>query len=249
MEHKPYIRDVSGGGTAVLFIHGFLGSPAHFHPFMPLVPDSYAVYNILLEGHGKTVRDFSRTSMNRWKKQVSGTVEALAKRYQTILIAAHSMGTFFAVDAGIRFEKQVKGLFLLAMPLKIGVKPIAVRNSIKSVFNCIAEDDAVGLAFKESCSVALCANPFAYIGWIPRYLELFGEARRARDVLPSVNVPCYVFQSKNDELVSRKSEQYIAANRRINLSLLEDSGHFLYSDADLKYLLAQFKLFINDVKI
>ena len=79
--HKTYIRDVNSGDTAVLFIHGFLGSPKHFEPFYTCVPDDFAIYNILLDGHGKTVQDFSNTSMEKWKKQVDDTVNDILKKY------------------------------------------------------------------------------------------------------------------------------------------------------------------------
>ena len=35
------------------------------------MPDSYSVYNIILDGHGKSVGDFAKTNMKKWEKQVN----------------------------------------------------------------------------------------------------------------------------------------------------------------------------------
>ena len=61
MPHQPCTRLLSGGETAVLFVHGILGTPDHFSPFLSLVPPEYSVINLLLEGHGGSVRVSYRT--------------------------------------------------------------------------------------------------------------------------------------------------------------------------------------------
>ena len=73
--HKEYKRIVENSPKALLFIHGILGTPNHFDPFMPLVPENLSVYNMLLDGHGKSVRDFTKTSMEKWENQVARTKE------------------------------------------------------------------------------------------------------------------------------------------------------------------------------
>ena len=73
MEHLEYIRIVDHADTAVLFIHGIVGTPNHFHAFIPLVPEHISVCNLLLDGHGGSVKDFSHTSMRKWVVQVDST--------------------------------------------------------------------------------------------------------------------------------------------------------------------------------
>ena len=65
--HKEYIREADHANTAILMIHGIFGTPRHFDDIVKLVPDNWSVYNILLDGHGKGVREFSRTSMVKCK--------------------------------------------------------------------------------------------------------------------------------------------------------------------------------------
>ena len=176
MTHKTFIRDIDDGDTAVLFIHGFLGSPKHFDVFMPCVPDNFAVYNILLDGHGGSVSDFSHASMEKWKTQTDGVVEKILGKYKTLVIVAHSMGTYFAMDAAIKYPDRVKGIFLLGSPLKIGVRIDAVTNTLKAFFDKIEKDDYIAEAYKNSHSVTLDKRVWLYAGWIPRYIELFKES-------------------------------------------------------------------------
>ena len=64
--HKEFIKEAEGANTAILMIHGIFGTPRHFDDIISLVPDNWSVYNILLDGHGKGVKEFSRTSMAKW---------------------------------------------------------------------------------------------------------------------------------------------------------------------------------------
>ena len=67
MEHKEYIKICDNSTTAILFIHGIVGTPNHFKEFVSLIPSSFSVYNLLLDGHGRGVKDFSKTSMQKWE--------------------------------------------------------------------------------------------------------------------------------------------------------------------------------------
>ena len=116
MAHKEYVRIRDNATTAILFIHGIVGTPNHFNEFVSLVPESFSVYNLLLDGHGKEVKDFSKTSMKKWETQVTSAVEELSLTHEKIYIVAHSLGTLLAMEQANR-SKKVCRLFLLAVPL------------------------------------------------------------------------------------------------------------------------------------
>lgn len=238
MKNQEYVKKESKNGSVILFIHGFLGGPDHFREFLKVVPNDYAIYNILLDGHAKELKDFTGTSMSRWKVQVDCVLKELSENYEDIIIVGHSMGTLFALDASTRYK--IRFLYLLAIPLRVQLSFSAVTNSLKVMFNLCGNDERA-IAFKESCSVNMPKNPLLYLGCIPRYLELFGEAKRTRrEIIGNVKIPCYAFQSKRDELVSRRSEKYIRKNEQIRLTVLEKSGHFLYNKKDMEILLENF---------
>ena len=77
MAHTEYIREVPDSHTAILFLHGIIGSPDHFGFLLPRIPKSWSVYNLLLHGHGGSVRDFSRSSMAKWETQVNEVLSRL----------------------------------------------------------------------------------------------------------------------------------------------------------------------------
>ena len=240
MEHKEYIRHTDGD-RAVFFIHGFLGSPEHFEKFIELVPENCGIYNVLLLGHGGTVKDFSKATMQKWKEQVEQIFIELSEKYKEITIVAHSMGTLFAYMMAIKYPERVKNMLLLGTPLKISVRCTAIVNSVKSLFGLISEDDEVGKAYAKAHGVKLNLKLWEYIGWIPRYLELFAESKKGRTNIQLVDVPCFIFQSDKDELVSRKSENFIPKKENVFLTILRNSAHFIYDKWEYELILNKFK--------
>ncbi|MBE6699536.1 MAG: alpha/beta fold hydrolase [Ruminococcaceae bacterium] len=246
MKHREYKRINPDATAAILFVHGIVGTPNHFADFLSLVPDDVSVYNVLLDGHGGTVQDFSHTSMQKWENQVRDTVDELTLSHTAVYIVAHSMGTLFAIDRAIENEK-VKGLFLLAVPLKIAPKPRMVGNLCKVYFDKIKPDDEVALAAKRCYGIAQDKNPFHYFGWLPRYLELFAKAKRTRKRLVELHTPAMAYQSARDELVSTASAKILKQNEAISVIELENSGHYYYAPSDFEYLLSEFQKFVNQI--
>lgn len=244
MKHTEYKRIVSGADTALLFIHGIVGTPNHFARFLPLVPDSVSVWNLLLDGHGKAVRDFSATSMKKWQAQVQKAVEELAASHQKVYIIAHSMGTLLAIEQAIR-TRRVTGLFLMAVPLRLHLRSTMFVNAAKVYFDIIRPDDPITLAAKHSYGIEQDRNPLKYIGWIPRYLELFKKIRHTRQTLHRLNTLCVAYQSVNDEMVSIRSVELLSKNPAIRVKRLEKSSHYHYNENDLACLLQEFSKFIN----
>ena len=247
MEHKEYKRIVPDASAAILFVHGIVGTPNHFADFLSLVPDDVSVYNILLDGHGGSVRDFSHTSMQKWEAQVRDAVDELTLSHTAVYIVAHSMGTLFAIDRAIENEK-VKGLFLLAVPLKIAPKPRMVSNLCKVYFDKIKPDDEVALAAKRCYGIAQDKNTFHYFGWLPRYLELFAKAKETKKRLPLFKTSTVVYQSARDELVSISSVKELQKNKSISIVELKNSGHYYYEQNDFVFLLNEFEKFIGQIK-
>ena len=240
MVHKEYVRICDNATTAILFIHGIVGTPNHFNQFVSLVPESFSVYNLLLDGHGKGVKDFSKTSMRKWEEQVSCVVEELSLTHEKIYIVAHSLGTLLAIQQAVNNPKVCK-LFLLAIPLKLFLKPKMARNSLKVYFDKIRPDDYEALAAEKCYGIGKDKNPFHYIGWIPRFFELFAKIRQTRQIINLINTNCTVYQSRKDEMVSRRSEKYLKSNPNISVNQLENSGHYYYTKEDFDILINEFK--------
>lgn len=239
MKHREYRHLVDGAETAILFIHGINGTPNHFNRFLPLVPDHISVLNLLLDGHGGDVKDFSRTSMQKWEAQVQRAVDELSLTHKQIFITAHSMGTLFAIEQAIK-NRKIAALFLLSVPIRVRIKGKMLVNTWKICCGRIKPGDRVAEAAKHCCGIRLSKNPFLYVGWIPRYLELFAKIRRIRADLSLLQTSCTAYQSRQDELVSVHSIPYLKEHSRVSVVELKHSGHFFYDDEDYAALLKAF---------
>lgn len=242
--HKEYERIIPDSDTAILFIHGIAGTPNHFKDFIPLIPKDRSVCNMFLDGHGKGAEDFSHTSMKKWKAQVAAKLHQLRATHEHIIIVAHSMGTLFAIQEAIKNSTGIDALFLLASPLRLFIKPAMLITSMKVFFENIKPTDYVALAAKAAYGIKNDKRIWKYIGWIPRYLELFAEIRKTRKIVSQLAVPCYVFQSKNDEMVSLSACKVLEQSGRTHINILENSSHYYYAEKDYQFVLTEFEKLI-----
>lgn len=248
MAHEEITRIVPGAKYAVLMLHGILGTPNHFSELIPLVPHDWSLYAPLLPGHGGKVEDFSHSSMKQWKAHVFARLEELLATHEQVVIAAHSMGTLFAMQASLRYPGRIPALFLLGSPLRVFVRPKSALDSVKmSVFGIVNEKDQSASDMRRGCSVASDWRVWKYPFWLPRFLELFKEIWDTRKLLPRITVPTQVFQSKKDELVHPSSYDDFLGYDTITVTMLPDSGHFGYGAQDLELLKQRFQVMIASV--
>ena len=243
MVHKEFRRLVDGAGTAVLFIHGIIGTPNHFHDFVRQLPAHVSVINLLLDGHGKGVKEFSNTSLAKWRAQVQAVVEELTRTHEQVFIVGHSMGTLLAIEQAIA-NRKVTRLFLMAVPLRLFVRPAMFLTSMKVYSGRVRPNDAVASAAVHCCGIEHCRNPLRYVGWIPRYFDLFSLIRHTRKLLPSLSTACCAVQSGRDEMVSARAAEELRRCDGIRLTVLPNSGHYYYPDDDKDCLMRAFRDFI-----
>ncbi len=233
MAHQPVTRIVPDSDTAVVFVHGIVGTPDQFSDLLPLVPAHWSVDNLLLPGHGGSVADFSRSSMAQWRSHVAARIEMLTATHRRILLVGHSMGTLFCIDEALR-RPQVQGLFLMASPLRIGLHQSAATQALQVALGIEGRTEAQQAA-KQACSIQPSRKLWQYLGWIPRYLELFQASKLGRQQITQVRVPCVAVQSRRDEMVSFRSCRYLETPH-ITLHVLPNSRHFYYPPEDLAAL-------------
>lgn len=233
IDHNPFSRQGTGE-HAVLLIHGIAGSPGHFRDLVPVIPEEFSVYNILLDGHNGTVADFAKTSMAKWKAQVAATLDDLFARHEKVVIVAHSMGTLFAIQAAIDHPDRIPCLFLLSVPTRPWVRLSTLVTSVRVAFGKL--DDPKAQAMRNDAGIMLTSKLWKYLGWVPRMIELLRECRRIRKILPQLRTPALSFQSRADELVSIRSCRDLEFHPYITNLMLLDSGHFAYGRKDIPYL-------------
>lgn len=232
IDHAPFFRQGSGN-NAVLLIHGIAGSPGHFRDVISAIPETYTIYNILLDGHKGTVENFSHSSMKKWKVQVQTTLADLFCRHEKVVIVAHSMGTLFAIQAAIDHPDKIARLFLLAVPTRPRVRFSTWITCLQVAFGKL--NSPAAQAMRGETALEMTPKLWKYLGWTPRMIELLTECSRVRKMLPQLTTPTQAFQSKVDELVSVRSCQDLA-NPCIKTTTLTGSGHFVYGASDAALL-------------
>lgn len=251
MIHESYVRIVPGADTAVLFLHGILGTPKHFRNIVPLerlVPEEWSVCNILLDGHGRGVEDFSHASMKKWKDQVWEVFSELSQSHERVILVGHSMGTLFSIQLAVEHQEKVKQLFLLAVPLRPWMRWFGIVNMIRMPFGLVREDHPVEAATKAVCGVGTTMKLWKYLGWIPRFLELFREIYRTEQVLGKLKVPSVAYQSARDELVMNRTRRILERSGKFQICDLPGSTHFYYAPDDKKRIVTDFEKMIKDAK-
>lgn len=250
MEHREYVKLVPGAKTAVLFIHGIVGTPNHFRDLIPLVehvPENWSVYNMLLDGHGGDVEDFSHTSMKKWKAQVWETFRLLAASHERVVIVGHSMGTLFAMQLALEYPEKIPFLFLIAVPLRPGLRLFGIVNVMRLVFGRIREDKPLEAATRQVCGVNTTRRLWKYVGWLTRFLELFAEIYHTEKMMCGLKVSCVSYQSEKDELVRNRSRLILERSGVTEVHNLMNSTHFYYHPDDQKIVQKDFKMRCKEI--
>ncbi len=232
MCHDSYIRKVPGSTDAVLMIHGICGTPRYFDRLLPCIPENWSVFNILLDGHGGTPKDFSNASMQKWKQQVTETLDELHQTYSRIVIVGHSMGTLLAMHSAPEYP-QVTGLFLLNVPLRIKIHPVMVYRLLRLCFHKTDPNHPWELALEQAAGICTTARLWQYLGFLPRFWELLMLCRQSRAKVKTLPCSCKATFSTKDELISLRSAAFFQHNPSAETEILLHSGHFYYAPQDL----------------
>lgn len=234
MLHAPLKRIVPGAEDAVLFIHGINATPRFFDGFAALIPADWSVHSVLLPGHGGTVKDFGRHGAKEWESHVRASIDELRATHKRVYIVGHSLGTLLAIREAVRDDTRIAGMLLLCVPLRIWSRPTAwLRN-----FRRVLQPERYAEEIRTCYGTEIDWRLWRYIGWIPRYLELFALSRDARQKVPSLRVPMHVFMAQHDEQVSLRSERCMAGNPAITLHRMPASSHHLFAPEDREIIRA-----------
>lgn len=244
MTHEPYLIEAPLADTLVLLIHGITGSPHQFDALARhLYAEGISVQSLLLPGHGSTAKAFAQSGRLEWERSVNRAVRHALLRYKNVVLVGHSMGCLLAINAYHTLPEKhaIRGLVLLAPPLRIHLTSECIRKNLKSAISRQAEE-AAGEAYN---SVEK-GRALGYVRWLPRYMDVLKMASKARRQIEGLRVPILAVHSQGDEIVSIKSVQEL--QRRLpetQVLMLPHSTHFLYTEEDAKLLREQAAAFIG----
>ena len=219
---------VPGAKSAVLFVHGINATPRFFDEDVAALPADVSAHSLLLPGHGGTVKDFGRHSAKEWEIHVRSALDALRATHDRVYIVAHSLGTLLAIREVVRDDARIAGMLLLCVPLRIWSRPTAWWGKLAKGLGGSASQEELRHCYGHEVDGRI----WRYIGWIPRYMELFRLSKEARQIVAQLTVPTRVFMAGRDEQVSLRSERCMAGSPAITLARMEKSTHHVFTPED-----------------
>lgn len=229
----------------IIFTHGIMGNNRIFDPLIEEVSGwqgDISCECVTLPGHGGNALDFAASSMAKWQECLDNHVAAAQRQYDHVILVGHSMGGLLSVQSALTYPLKVRGLFMLALPLKISMKPRYAANAVcaamgwrKGCANVSATIEAAGVSD---------SNLFHYIATTPRYIELFQKSARTCDLLDRVSIPMLAVLSENDSIVSFASAR-VAEKAGAQVCRLRESDHFLYTQREMQLCRGRFRMFVS----
>lgn len=247
MKKMECLRIVPGSKTAVLMVHGIMGKPSYFAPYLPLVPDSMSVHNLLLDGHCSSLHDFCHSSMAKWRQQVFDALDALLESHEQVIIFGYSLGALFAVEAAVRCPDRVCHIFCTALPLLVRMPPAAKIRVWRIMFDKILPDTPTE-RMMSACGTRTTKKLWKYAGTAPRLAELAREMFRTRALMHRLRVPCRSFLGAQDEMLSQRNARYLMQFPTVTNSVLPHSGHFCMDSRDLPLVQKDFAVLLEQYR-
>lgn len=208
--HESLCR-LGNSQTVVVFVHGIQGSPSQFGWLMDVLPPETDFVNLLLPGHGRSVRAFRKAGKADWENTVSELVRLLSRTYRRIIWVGHSMGCLLGLHAARLMPDAFSALLLLNCPFALRPTWRYLRNNLLATLLFIPSSDPYVLAAREANSVPLRFSLSSLFILRP-YWGLLRMIRNGRRDLRPLPMPVYACWAERDEIVSPASMDFAAAN-------------------------------------
>ena len=243
--HQGFSYRSSDPRFAVVLTHGIMGSPRQFDYLIAALGPACSVENILLPGHGASANEYAASTMADWQRRMDSKVAELAVCSEKIILVGHSLGGLLSIKAALDYPERVVGLFLIALPLSVGISSHFIRRGLAIAFDRRGKNPEVALANNTS-SVSF-SSWHEYIKGSTRIIELFIKIRRVKRTMSDLGIPVRVIQSQNDEIVHMRSVNYLPLIENLRLTVLEKSGHYVYTDDEKAQILGSFIDFTEEI--
>lgn len=245
-DHKAYML-TCGSDTAVVLVHGILGSPAQLRFLAEaLCREGFDCHALLLPGHGGSGGVFSATQFGEWQRHVCDSVQACGERYRKLYLIGHSLGGLLCLQASL--ERDIAGIVLLNTPLafKISLKQLAV--SFRVLFSSPEKDDPMLSAYREAKSVSN-GRLHQYPLWLRQFVSLIRTIEQTKRILQAVNAKTLIIQSIKDESVAKRSPAMLRNGMSKSTSQvvpLPASCHCYFTEPDRQRMIGEIVRFIKE---
>ncbi len=245
----PFDYENRKSDKIVIFIHGILEGPNQFREFANILEKENIPYSaILLSGHGKTYKEFVKSSKEGWINSIDREILKYKDKYRKTILVGHSMGGLLSILSSLKYKDSIEGIVLISTPLKVFVRLNMITSIIKIGLHKEGKQDILPIRVKRMLSVS--SGPLlSYLKYIPRYIDLFHLIKLTNKNIENISVPALIVQCKKDEVISYKSLEIFERKLKNDYEIikLNKSDHFYYNYDDFEYLANKLILFIKKI--
>jgi carboxylesterase len=228
---EPVRLDAPGARSALLLLHGFGDTPQTLSYLAPaLHARGYTVHAPLLPGHGRSVRDFARSSAAQWLESAREALRELTSSHERVGVVGLSMGGAIAARIAA-VTPELRALALLA-PYCDAPRPIRELARYRLLV-------ATFIPYMDGRNERSIIDPeerargLGYGVTTPRLLsELVSMADTAREALPHITAPTLILQSRDDNRIAPEVAESVFERLGSAEKALEwvDGGHVITVD-------------------
>jgi carboxylesterase len=213
--------------VAVLLLHGLTGSPAEVRPIGEAISKTFGwkVEAPLLPGHGTTIEDLSRRTLEEWTDAVRFSRDRLLREHPRVHLLGLSMGAALAIESFLENRGDVASLVLLAPPLRL-----------RSRWEEFLARTLPGIWIPERFRIQPKRRPKTpdWVGYDSYAIAAVGQFMRLCDrirKMPTIpEVPALTIYSESDETIHPDSARFIVkrlTHPGSKVVRLEDAEHVL----------------------
>jgi carboxylesterase len=240
---------------AVLFIHGFAGSPNNFNDLPNSVAAAGWYVNVMrLPGHGTSPFDFEKTTAQNLLDAVLMDIGELTSQYDRVVVVGHSMGGTLATLAAaqLTFDGLVLAAphFVVTEKVRSGLSPEQWTKLFAPWIRWIHFPER-----RRPVKRTEAQKDIVMYSWIPSKpsLPALDLAERARDMhlLQKVTEPLLLIHAEDDRVTapkaSREAFAHIRSEHKEYLPL-HNADHHLFWDYDAELVTKEILRFLTRLK-
>ena len=233
-----------GNDIGVLVCHGFTGTTQSMRPLgEALAGAGYTVIGPRLAGHGISPEAMAKSTAADWIASVDEALVTLRQHCTQVVMVGLSMGGTLTLYAAAKHADLIKG----AVPINAVVQ----INSTDMAGLALAPDMPATVPGIGSDIKAPGVTELAYKAVpVPALRQLYSLVGVTHDLLPSIQCPVLVIQSREDHVVDPSNAARIVrrlGSSRINLRWLNESYHVATLDNDLPLIARETLDFIRSI--
>ncbi len=234
---EPYL--LPAGKKGVLLVHGFTGSPAEMRLLGEYLHEqNFTVLGVRLPGHGTCVEELSKMRWKHWYGAVLDGFNMLKDICADVSVVGLSMGGLLALK--LAAEEPVDRVVAMSTPVHIVDKRVGWLPLCKYVRQYIPKRRR-HYDVDPEYTISYDRMPLKPLDSVLKLIK------KTVEVLPSVQAPTLVIQSRSEHTVRPESAQIIydaLGSTHKQLLWLEKSGHIITLDEERENVFVAIEKFL-----